>query len=305
MMYTGGATRLIAVVLLAASATVPVKAQDAAKPALSTGSTTLPVTSVAKIDAKKEKSIRELLEVTGASKLGAQVGQEAIAYFRRAAPPGVPEEYWKKAEAKFTDMSEVIEETVRIYDKHYTQGDIDAFLVFYRSPAGQKFVKELPAVQTESTAFGRAWGKRKAEEIVAEIDAIQPKPSAPVAFDKKPFKSSGKVIKTASGLQYDDMTVGKGAVAVAGKTCVMHYTGTLANGTKFDSSRDSGKAFEFGLGAGQVIKGWDEGIVGMRVGGRRKLIIPAKIGYGASGTPGGPIPPNAVLTFDVELIDVR
>ena len=128
-----------------------------------------------------------------------------------------------------------------------------------------------------------------------------PKPAG--AFDTRPFKSSGKVVKTASGLQYDDMTVGKGALAAPGKTCVMHYTGTLTNGTKFDSSRDRGEPFPFTLGAGQVIKGWDEGVAGMRVGGRRKLTIPSSLGYGANGT--GPIPGNATLVFDVELMDVR
>ena len=99
-------------------------------------------------------------------------------------------------------------------------------------------------------------------------------------FDPKPFKGNGKVVKTKSGLQYEDMTIGKGAEAVPGKTCVMHYTGTLTDGTKFDSSRDRNEPFDFDLGAGRVIKGWDEGVAGMKVGGRRKLTIPSDLGYG-------------------------
>ena len=130
-----------------------------------------------------------------------------------------------------------------------------------------------------------------------------PGPKAAGDFDKKPFKSSGKIVKMPNGLQYDDMTAGKGAEATAGKTCVMHYTGTLADGTKFDSSRDKGEPYPFPLGGGQVIRGWDEGVAGMKVGGRRKLTIPADLGYGAGGQ--GPIPGGATLLFDVELMDVR
>jgi FKBP-type peptidyl-prolyl cis-trans isomerase len=113
---------------------------------------------------------------------------------------------------------------------------------------------------------------------------------------------------TTSGLQYDDTEAGTGAVAAAGKTCVMHYTGWLwtdgAKGKKFDSSRDHGSPFSFGLGQGQVISGWDEGIAGMKVGGKRTLLIPAALGYGARGA-GGVIPPNATLLFEVELLDLR
>jgi FKBP-type peptidyl-prolyl cis-trans isomerase len=106
------------------------------------------------------------------------------------------------------------------------------------------------------------------------------------------------------GLKYTDEQVGTGAVATAGKTAVVHYTGWLLDGTKFDSSRDRNQPFSFPLGAGQVIKGWDEGVAGMKVGGKRTLIVPPALGYGARGA-GGVIPPNATLKFDVELLDVR
>ena len=106
------------------------------------------------------------------------------------------------------------------------------------------------------------------------------------------------------GLKYTDDQVGTGAVATPGKTAVVHYTGWLLDGTKFDSSRDRNQPFSVALGAGQVIKGWDEGVAGMKVGGKRTLIVPANLGYGARGA-GGVIPPNATLKFEVELLDVR
>jgi FKBP-type peptidyl-prolyl cis-trans isomerase FkpA len=115
--------------------------------------------------------------------------------------------------------------------------------------------------------------------------------------------ASGNEITTSSGLTYVDEVVGTGEVAVAGKTAIVHYTGWLENGTKFDSSVDRGQPFSFHLGVGQVIKGWDEGVQGMKVGGKRKLTIPANLGYGARGA-GGVIPPYATLLFDVELLGV-
>ncbi len=115
--------------------------------------------------------------------------------------------------------------------------------------------------------------------------------------------SGGEEIVTSSGLQYIDQVVGTGEVAKAGQTVSVHYTGWLTNGTKFDSSVDRGQPFSFPLGAGRVIKGWDEGVQGMKVGGKRKLTIPANLGYGPRGA-GGVIPPNATLVFDVELLGV-
>ncbi|MBC8140871.1 MAG: FKBP-type peptidyl-prolyl cis-trans isomerase [Armatimonadetes bacterium] len=131
-----------------------------------------------------------------------------------------------------------------------------------------------------------------------------PDPKTPGDFDKKPFKGNGKPVTTATGLKYEDMTVGTGAVAVSGKTAVMHYTGTLTDGTQFDSSRDRGAPFDFVVTTGSVIQGWHEGIAGMKVGGRRKLTIPYQLGYGEAGNP-PVIPPKATLIFDVELMDLR
>jgi FKBP-type peptidyl-prolyl cis-trans isomerase FkpA len=118
-----------------------------------------------------------------------------------------------------------------------------------------------------------------------------------------PTKVTGNGTTTPSGLQYWDINVGTGDTAVSGEPVSVHYTGWLTNGEKFDSSVDRGQPFAFTLGAGQVIPGWDEGVKGMKVGGKRQLKIPASLGYGASGA-GGVIPPNATLIFDVELLSV-
>ena len=112
------------------------------------------------------------------------------------------------------------------------------------------------------------------------------------------------MVRTSSGLQYADLVVGKGREAHAGETATVHYTGTLVDGTKFDSSKDRNQPFSFQLGAGRVIKGWDEGVEGMKIGGTRKLVIPSQLGYGARGA-GSAIPPNAALIFIVELLDLR
>ena len=109
------------------------------------------------------------------------------------------------------------------------------------------------------------------------------------------------IITTDSGLQYEEITIGNGAMATAGNMVSVHYTGWLTDGKKFDSSKDRNEPFDFNLGAGQVIKGWDEGVQGMQVGGTRKLTIPPALGYGARGA-GGVIPPNATLVFEVEFL---
>lgn len=111
-------------------------------------------------------------------------------------------------------------------------------------------------------------------------------------------------VKTGSGLEYIDVRQGEGATPQPGQTVIVHYTGTLENGQKFDSSRDRGEPFEFVLGQGQVIKGWDEGLSTMKVGGQRTLIVPSRLGYGSQGA-GGTIPPDATLNFDVELIGIK
>ena len=121
-------------------------------------------------------------------------------------------------------------------------------------------------------------------------------------------KGESKMEKTSSGLRYEDVVVGTGAAPKPGQVCVMHYTGWLwekdAKGAKFDSSVDRGKPFKFPLGQGRVIKGWDEGVATMKVGGKRNLLIPPQLGYGMKGA-GGVIPPNATLFFEVELLGVE
>jgi peptidylprolyl isomerase len=111
------------------------------------------------------------------------------------------------------------------------------------------------------------------------------------------------LVTTESGLKYKELKVGAGATPTQGQTVTVHYVGTLEDGSKFDSSRDRNSPFSFKLGVGQVIKGWDEGLSTMKVGGRRQLVIPPELGYGARGA-GGVIPPNAVLIFDVELLKI-
>lgn len=124
---------------------------------------------------------------------------------------------------------------------------------------------------------------------------------APAAETKK---KDSKIVKTDSGLQYEILKEGTGASPKNGDRVKVHYVGTLTDGKKFDSSRDRGEAFEFPIGQGQVIKGWDEGVLTMKVGETRKLIIPADLGYGARGA-GGVIPPNATLIFEVELLGIN
>jgi FKBP-type peptidyl-prolyl cis-trans isomerase FkpA len=128
--------------------------------------------------------------------------------------------------------------------------------------------------------------------------AVTPAPAAAA-----PAAAGVKEVTTSSGLRYTDLVVGNGVLAEDGMTVSVHYTGWLTDGTKFDSSLDRGQPFAFQLGAGQVIRGWDEGVRGMRVGGKRKLTIPPDLGYGERGA-GGVIPPNATLVFEVEFVSV-
>jgi FKBP-type peptidyl-prolyl cis-trans isomerase FkpA len=132
----------------------------------------------------------------------------------------------------------------------------------------------------------------------AEDNRIQGGFSAALGVD------TAAMTKTPSGLRYQDMAPGQGKTAAAGRLVRVHYTGWLPNGEKFDSSRDGDEPFQFNLGAGQVIAGWDEGVAGMKVGGKRKLVIPADLAYGTAGAPPD-IPPGATLVFEVELLDVR
>ena len=131
--------------------------------------------------------------------------------------------------------------------------------------------------------------------------------ATPIAVQMASAQTAGKPMTTASGLQIIDSKVGDGASPKPGQTCVMHYTGWLyengQKGKKFDSSVDRNEPFAFKIGVGQVIRGWDEGVSTMKVGGKRTLIIPPELGYGARGA-GGVIPPNATLVFEVELLDI-
>ncbi len=131
------------------------------------------------------------------------------------------------------------------------------------------------------------------------------KAETPKVNTNAPTPVTGEPVTTKSGLKYWDIKVGTGFVATSGKTVKVHYTGWLANGQKFDSSVDRKEPFSFRLGAGEVIRGWDEGVEGMHVGGKRQLRIPPELGYGNRGTGGGLIPPGATLVFDVELLGVQ
>ena len=144
--------------------------------------------------------------------------------------------------------------------------------------------------------------------LIVVVAGCGSKQETPVTETQAPAQSVSHAIpqpgQSVTELKMEDVNVGTGSDAVAGKTVTVHYTGWLTNGTKFDSSKDSGQPFTFPLGAGRVIKGWDQGVAGMKVGGVRKLTIPSNLAYGPRGA-GGVIPPNATLVFEVELLGVN
>ena len=140
--------------------------------------------------------------------------------------------------------------------------------------------------------------------VIATLLLAAGSPAAFAGQEKDRLEANGKETVTPSGVKYTDLRIGEGSEAATGKIVEVHYIGWLEDGTKFDSSRDRDRPFTFRLGAGDALKGWDEGLLGMKVGGKRKLVIPPELGFGKQGV-GSVVPPNAVLLYEFELLAVR
>ncbi len=167
------------------------------------------------------------------------------------------------------------------------------------------FTVLLPSLAFASVACSKLTTPPAPDDMtIATADPVAAKPAATPAATPAPAPTPAAPAAPEPKFEAKDVVVGKGAEATDGKMVRVHYTGTLLNGTKFDSSLDRKEPFEFKLGAGMVIKGWDQGVKGMKVGGKRKLTIPSPLGYGARGA-GDKIPPNSTLLFDVELLEVK
>jgi FKBP-type peptidyl-prolyl cis-trans isomerase len=162
-----------------------------------------------------------------------------------------------------------------------------------------KLVVGALTISTAAVIFAQTAPKQTAPKK-GPVRVVSARPNT-----KAPTKVTGDGVKTESGLQYWDIVVGTGKVAKEGDGVRVHYTGWLTSGKKFDSSVDAGRPFTFVLGNGEVIKGWDEGVAGMKIGGKRQLHIPPDLGYGENGTPDGTIPPNSALIFEVQLLSIQ